>query len=52
MNNLKCNYNLSKNSWFGLGGKADKFFTPDDENELSNYIKKIQMKNIFYWFRI
>ena len=40
MNNLKTNYNLSKNSWFGLGGKADKFFTPDDENELTNYIKK------------
>ncbi|MAV48407.1 MAG: UDP-N-acetylenolpyruvoylglucosamine reductase [Pelagibacteraceae bacterium] len=40
MNNLKTNYNLSKNSWFGLGGKADKFFTPNDENELTNYIKK------------
>ena len=40
MNNIKLNYSLSKNSWFGLGGKADKFFTPDDENELSRYIKK------------
>ena len=40
MYNLKTNYNLSKNSWFGLGGKADKFFTPNDENELLDYIKK------------
>ncbi|EMH79808.1 UDP-N-acetylmuramate dehydrogenase [alpha proteobacterium HIMB114] len=40
MNNIKLNYSLSKNSWFGLGGKANKFFTPDDVNELSNYIKK------------
>jgi UDP-N-acetylmuramate dehydrogenase len=40
MNNLKRNYNLSKNSWFGLGGTADKFFAPDDENELSDYITK------------
>ena len=39
MYNLKTNYNLSKNSWFGLGGKADKFFTPNDENELLDYIR-------------
>ena len=40
MYNLKTNYNLSKNSWFGIGGKADKFFAPNDENELLDYIKK------------
>ena len=40
MYNLKTNYNLSKNSWFGIGWKADKFFAPNDENELLDYIKK------------
>ena len=40
MNNLKLNYNLSKNSWFGSGGNADKFFIPDNEDELFDYIKK------------
>ena len=39
MYNLKTNYNLSKNSWFGLGKKADKFFLPNDENELLDYIR-------------
>jgi len=47
MNNIKLNYSLSKNSWFGLGGKADKFFTPDDENELSRYIKKNMNEKYF-----
>ncbi|MCI5053723.1 MAG: UDP-N-acetylmuramate dehydrogenase [Pelagibacteraceae bacterium] len=40
MNKLKLNYNLSKNSWFGLGGNARKFFTPDNEQELADYILK------------
>ena len=39
MYNLKTNYNLSKNSWFGLW-KIDKFFTPNDENELLQLYKK------------
>ena len=39
MNNLHLNHNLSGNSWFGLGGKAKKFFTPDTEEELINYLR-------------
>tara|TARA_B100000963_G_C22635751_1_gene677515 strand:+ start:3228 stop:4088 length:861 start_codon:yes stop_codon:yes gene_type:complete len=39
MNNLYLNHNLSGNSWFGLGGNAKKFFTPDSEEELINYLK-------------
>ncbi len=39
MNNLFLDYNLSKNSWFGVGGKADFFFTPNTEEELLGYIK-------------
>lgn len=39
MKNLSLNYNLSKNSWFGLGGNAKKYFTPKSEDELLNYLK-------------
>ena len=39
MNNLTLDYNLSKNSWFGLGGNARKYFVPRNENELINFIK-------------
>ena len=39
MSNIKLNYNLSKNSWFGLGGTAKKYFSPPNEEELINYLK-------------
>ena len=39
MSNIKFNYNLSKNSWFGLGGVAKKFFSPSNEEELIDYLK-------------
>ena len=45
MNNLFLDYKLSSNSWFGIGGKAKKFFTPDTEEELINYLKNIQSDN-------
>ena len=45
MKNLFLDHNLSSNSWFGLGGKAKKFFTPDTEEELINYLKNIQLDN-------
>ena len=45
MNNLFLDYKLSNNSWFGLGGKAKKFFTPDTEEELINYLKNVQLDN-------
>jgi len=39
MSNIKLNYNLSKNSWFGLGGLAKKYFSPTNEEELISYLK-------------
>ena len=42
MKNLILNYNLSKNSWFGSGGNADKFFIPDDEDDLIKYLKNFK----------
>ena len=39
MSNIKLNYNLSKNSWFGLGGLAKKYFSPNNEEELISYLK-------------
>ena len=39
MSNIKLNYNLSKNSWFGLGGSAKKYFSPTNEEELISYLK-------------
>jgi len=40
MNKLKLDYNLSQNSWFGLGGNAKKFFTPDNAQDLADYLIK------------
>ena len=45
MNNLFLDYKLSNNSWFGIGGRAKKFFTPDTEEELIFYLKNIQSDN-------
>ena len=44
MNNLFLDYKLSSNSWFGLGGKAKKFFTPDTEEELVRLFKKYSIR--------
>ncbi len=46
MKNLILNYNLSKNSWFGLGGNAKKFFTPKSEKELINYLKENNKESV------
>ena len=40
MNKLKLDYNLSQNSWFGLGVNAKKFFTPDNAQDLADYLIK------------
>ncbi len=45
MNNLILKHSLSKNSWFGIGGNAKKFFTPDTEDELINYLKNHKSEN-------
>ena len=45
MNNLFLNHKLSGNSWFGLGGNAKKFFIPDTDEELINYLKDFRSEN-------
>ena len=35
--NLILNENLSKYSWFNLGGPAEIFFRPDSKEQLINY---------------
>ena len=45
MNNLILDYKLSNNSWFGLGGNAKKFFKPDTEDELLDYLKNFKSEN-------
>ena len=45
MNNLFLNHQLSRNSWFGLGGNAKKFFVPDTDEELINYLKDFRSEN-------
>lgn len=36
----KENHSLSLHSWFGTGGKAKKFFSPYNEDELIKYLKE------------
>ncbi len=44
--NLIINENLSKYSWFNLGGPADIFFRPDNKGQLIDFLKKIKKLNI------
>ncbi len=39
---IKVNENLSKYSWFNLGGPASLVFKPKDQNQLSNFLKNIK----------
>ena len=38
--------NLSKYSWFNLGGPADIFFRPASKNQLKEFLKEIRNYNI------
>ncbi len=40
--NLIINENLSKYSWFNLGGPADIFFRPEDKDQLSRFLNEIK----------
>ncbi len=40
--NVIINENLSKYSWFNLGGPADIFFRPKNKDQLIEFIKKIR----------
>ena len=43
--NLIINENLSKYSWFNLGGPADIFFRPENKNQLINFLTEIKDNN-------
>tara|TARA_B100001093_G_C26796937_1_gene1001553 strand:+ start:28 stop:936 length:909 start_codon:yes stop_codon:yes gene_type:complete len=42
---LRIKENLSKYSWFNLGGAAEVFFRPENKNQLINFLKEIKGKN-------
>jgi UDP-N-acetylmuramate dehydrogenase len=42
---IKKNYLLNKNSWFGIGGRANIFFQPNNKEELILFLKTIKLKN-------
>ncbi|MDC1212765.1 FAD-binding protein, partial [Pelagibacteraceae bacterium] len=44
--NLKKNINLSKYSWFNLGGDAEFFFKPENKEQLIEFLKEIKKNNI------
>ena len=43
--NLIINENLSKYSWFNLGGPAEIFFRPKDKDQLVKFLKEIKRNN-------
>ena len=43
--NLVINENLSKYSWFNLGGPAEIFFRPENKNQLIEFLSKIKNNN-------
>lgn len=43
---IKKNYPLSKNSWFGVGGIASTFFSPQNKNDLKTFLKNFKFKKI------
>lgn len=40
--NIYVNENLSKYSWFNLGGPSEIFFRPESEDELSSFLKFVK----------
>ena len=40
--NIRINENLSKYSWFNLGGAADIFFKPENKDQLTKFLKEIK----------
>ena len=43
--NLIINENLSKYSWFNLGGPADIFFRPENKEQLIEFLKEVKKDN-------
>tara|TARA_X000001036_G_scaffold372148_1_gene359438 strand:- start:315 stop:1223 length:909 start_codon:yes stop_codon:yes gene_type:complete len=44
--NLIIKENLSKYSWFNLGGPADIFFRPENKDQLIEFLKEIRKNNL------
>ena len=44
--NLIINENLSKYSWFNLGGPADIFFRPESKSQLTDFLNTIRKKKL------
>ena len=40
--NVSTNIELSKYSWFNLGGPAELFFKPENKNQLIEFLKHIK----------
>ena len=43
--NITLNENLSKYSWFNLGGPAEIFFKPSDEIQIKEFLKEVKEHN-------
>ena len=44
--NLIINESLSKYNWFNLGGSAELFFRPENENQLKEFLDDIKKNNL------
>ena len=44
--NLILNENLSKYSWFNLGGPAEIFFRPENKEQLINFLNETKKRNL------
>ena len=42
--NFTNNVNLSKYSWFNLGGNAEYFYKAKDENQLMEFLREAKKK--------
>ena len=49
---IKVNENLSKYSWFNLGGPASLVFKPKDQNQLSNLSPLMVLNKIILVFEV
>jgi len=43
-NQIKVNYKLDKNSWFGVGGKTSIFFNPNSKEDLKFFLNNFKLK--------
>jgi UDP-N-acetylmuramate dehydrogenase len=41
---IKSNYSLNKNSWFGIGGEASFFFQPKNKEDLKSFLTNFKFE--------